>query len=123
MTPVVDLYSPLDEEEPIHDTVHDFEFAQHLFGELNRDLLGPPDDGKVIILSNSDEEKEEAHEEKSTGIKDAVTSVAVNPVSTTSADDIVTIAENSSTQLPPLLMPITTPGWNQMIVVTVRPQV
>jgi hypothetical protein len=110
-------------KEPIHDIVYDFEFAQRLFGELNRDLLGPPDDGKVIILSNSDEEKEEAHEEKSTGVKDAVTSVAVNPVSTTSADDIVTIAENSSTHLPPLLMPITTPGWNQMIVVTVWPQV
>jgi hypothetical protein len=61
---VVDLSSPLDEEEHIHDTARDFEFAQHLFGKLNRDLLGPLGDGKVIILSDSDKEKEEAHEEK-----------------------------------------------------------
>jgi hypothetical protein len=61
---VVDLSSPSDGEEPIHDIAHDFEFAQRLFGELNHDLLGPPDNAKVIILSDSDEEKEEAHEEK-----------------------------------------------------------
>jgi hypothetical protein len=66
---VVDLSSPSDEEEPIHDTSHDFEFAQHLFGELNRDLLGPPGDDKVIIHSDSDKEKEETLEEKSGGVK------------------------------------------------------
>jgi hypothetical protein len=43
---VVDLSSPQDEEEPIHDTARDFEFAQPLFGKINRDLLGPPGDGK-----------------------------------------------------------------------------
>jgi hypothetical protein len=92
---VVDLSSPSDEEEPIHDTARDFKFAQRLFGEINRDLLGPPGDGKVIILNVSDEEKEEAHEEKSVSAKDAATSAAVKPVST--ADDIDTLAEKSST--------------------------
>jgi hypothetical protein len=94
---VVDLSSPSDEEEPIHDTVCDFEFAQRLFGELNHDLLGPSGDGNIIILSDSDEEKDEAHEEKSIGAKDAATSATVNPVSTASADDIGTLAEKSST--------------------------
>jgi hypothetical protein len=84
-------------EESIHDTTHDFEFTQHLFCELNRDLLGPPDDGKVIILSDSDEEKEEVHEEKSVSIEDAATFATVNLVSTTSADNIGTPTEKSST--------------------------
>jgi hypothetical protein len=75
----------------------DFEFTQRLFGELNRDLLGPPDDGKVIILSDSDKEKEEAHDEKSAGVKDVATFVIVNWVSTASADDIGTPSEKSST--------------------------
>jgi hypothetical protein len=42
MAPVVDLSSPSDEEEPIHDTARDFKFAQRLFSELNRDLLESP---------------------------------------------------------------------------------
>jgi hypothetical protein len=92
---VVDLSSPSDEEEPIHDTARDFKFAQRLFDELNRDLLGPPGDGKVIILSVFDEEKEEVHEEKSVSAEDAATSATVNPVST--ANDIDTPAEKSST--------------------------
>jgi hypothetical protein len=58
--PVVDLSSPQDEGDPIHDTARDFEFTQRLFGELNRNLLGPFGDDKVIILSDSDEEEEEA---------------------------------------------------------------
>jgi hypothetical protein len=95
--PLVDLSSPHDEEEPIHGTARDFEFTQCLFNELNRDLLGPPGDGKVIILSQFDEEEEEVHEEKSTGAEDATTSVAVNPVSNTSVDDIGTPTEKSST--------------------------
>jgi hypothetical protein len=94
---VVDLSSPSDEEEHIHDTAHDFEFTQHLFGELNRDLLGPPDNGNVIILSDSDEGKEKVHEEKSASVEDVATSAAVNSVSTASADDINTPAEKSST--------------------------
>jgi hypothetical protein len=57
---------------------------------------GRAGDGKVIILSDSDEENEEAHEEKSTDVEDVATSTAVNSVSTTSADDIGTLAEKSS---------------------------
>jgi hypothetical protein len=94
--PVVDLSSPQGEENPLHDIARDFKFAQHLFGELNRAFLGPPGDGKVIILSDSDEE-EEAREENSTGAKDAATSATINPVSTASTDDISTPTEKSST--------------------------
>jgi hypothetical protein len=94
---VVNLSSPSDEEEPIHDISRDFGFNQRLFGELNRDFLGPLEDGKIIILSDSDEEKEEAREEKSTGVEDTTTSAAVNPISTASADGIGILAEKSST--------------------------
>jgi hypothetical protein len=59
--------------------------------------LGLPDDGKIIILSDFDEEKEEVHEEKSVSVEDAVTSAVVNPVSTTFTDDIDTLTEKSST--------------------------
>jgi hypothetical protein len=97
MAPVMDLSSPQDEGDPIHDTARDFEFAQRLFGELNRDLLGPLGDGKVIILSDSDEEEEEAHEEKSLSVEDAAISAAVNPVSIAFAGDIGTLAETSTT--------------------------
>jgi hypothetical protein len=51
--PVVDL--SLDEEDLIPDTSRDEEFVKRLFGDLNRELLGLSDDGKVIILSDSDE--------------------------------------------------------------------
>jgi hypothetical protein len=54
---VVDMSSSSDEEDLIPDTSHDFEFAQCLYDELNRDLLGLPGDGKIIILSDSDEKK------------------------------------------------------------------
>jgi hypothetical protein len=94
---VIDLSSSSDEEDFIADTSRDFEFVQRLYGELNRDLLGSPSDGKVIILGESDEEKEEACEEKSAGIKDAATSAAVNLVSTASADDIGIPAQKSLT--------------------------
>jgi hypothetical protein len=51
-------------------------------------LLGLPDDGKIIILSDSDDEKEEVREEKFTGIEDATAFAAVNPTSTASANDV-----------------------------------
>jgi hypothetical protein len=84
---VVDLSSPSDEEESIHDTSCNFEFTQRLFGELNHAFLGPPSDDKIIILSNSEEEKEEVCEEKSTSAKNAAASTAVNLASTASAAD------------------------------------
>jgi hypothetical protein len=87
----------LDEEDSFTDTSRDFEFAQWLYGELNRDLLGPLGDGKIIIPSNSDEEKEEAREEKSVDAEDVAASATTNPVSTTSADDAGAPTEKSST--------------------------
>jgi hypothetical protein len=59
-------------------------FVQRLFDELNRTVLGPPGDGKIIILSDSD--VEEVREEKATNIKDVTACTAVNPASTASAD-------------------------------------
>jgi hypothetical protein len=94
---VIDLFSSSNEEEFVADTSRDFEFTQRLYGELNRDLLGPPDDGNVIILIDLDEDKVEVHEEKFAGAKDAAASAAVNLVSTASADDTGTPAEKSST--------------------------
>jgi hypothetical protein len=60
--PMVDLSSFLDEEGLIPGTSRD-EFTRRLFGDLNRDVLGPSGDSKVIILSDSNEEKEEVREE------------------------------------------------------------
>jgi hypothetical protein len=64
-----------------------FEFAQRLYGELNRGFLGPPGDSKIIILNDSDVEKEEVREEKSSSLEDVAASTAVNPASTSSAND------------------------------------
>jgi hypothetical protein len=94
---MIDLSSSLDEDDFFVDTSRDFEFAQWLYDELNHDLLGPPSDGKVIILSDSNEEKEEACEEKPVSTEDAVVFAVVNPVSTASANDIGTPAEKPST--------------------------
>jgi hypothetical protein len=55
---VIYLSSSSDEEDFIADTARDFEFAQRLYGELNRGFLGPPGDDKIIILIDSDEEKD-----------------------------------------------------------------
>jgi hypothetical protein len=57
---MVDVSS--EDEDILLDTLWDVEFAKKLFHDLNRDLLGPLGDDKVIILSNSDEE-EEVHDE------------------------------------------------------------
>jgi hypothetical protein len=96
---VIELSSPSDEEDFIPDTSRDFEFAQRLYGELNRSHLALLDDGKIIILSDSDEEKEEVHEEKSTGVEAAATSVAVNPASTASTDDAPEGAKNDNSEM------------------------
>jgi hypothetical protein len=123
MAPVIDLSSSLNEENFIADTSRDFEFAQRLYGELNRDLLGPPDDSKVIILSDSGEEKEKVHEEESIGVEDEVASAVVNPISTASTDDIGIPAEKSLTLAACPADAAEDPGWPQMIVVTVWPWV
>jgi hypothetical protein len=40
------------------DTSRDEEFARNLFGDLNRDILRPPGDGKIIIIDDSDDDDE-----------------------------------------------------------------
>jgi hypothetical protein len=55
---VIDLSLSSDEENFIADTSRDAEFAKKLFGDLNRDILGLPGDGNVIIFDNFNEEKE-----------------------------------------------------------------
>jgi hypothetical protein len=84
---VVDLSSSLDEEGLIPDASCDEEFTRRLFGHLNRDVLGPPDDSNVIILSDSDEE-EEVCEEDAADVKAAPSSPAGIPASTTYATDV-----------------------------------
>jgi hypothetical protein len=95
---VVDLSSSSGEKGLITDVSRDEEFTRRLFGDLNRDILGLPDNGNIIILSDFDEEEEEVHAEQTTSIKDAATSAAVNPASTASAnaDDAPTRMKNDN---------------------------
>jgi hypothetical protein len=58
----VDLALSSGEEDSIADTSRDEEFARKLFGDLNRDILGPPGDGKIIIISDFNDE-DETHED------------------------------------------------------------
>jgi hypothetical protein len=81
---VVDLSSSSDEEGLIHDTSWDAEFTRRLFGELNRDVLRPLDDDKIIILSVSDEEEEEVREE-TTVDTDVMPSSAVRSLAPTAS--------------------------------------
>jgi hypothetical protein len=84
--PVLDLSSSSDEGDLITDVSWDEEFARRFFGELNRDFLGPSDDGKIIILSDSDEE-EEVHEEKAADGEATPSSTVRSLAPTASADD------------------------------------
>jgi hypothetical protein len=83
---MINLSLSSDEENFIADTSHHAEFARKLFGDLNRDILGLPGDGNIIVLDDSDEE-EEAQKEKTVGTEPTSTSTAINPASTTSVDD------------------------------------
>jgi hypothetical protein len=83
--PVVDLSSSSDEGDLIVDVSWEEEFTRRLFGDFNCDVLGPPNDDKIIILSDSDEE-EEVHEEKATDVEAAPSSPAWSTASTTSVD-------------------------------------
>jgi hypothetical protein len=85
---VVDL--SFDEEEIFHEITREAEFARRLFGKLNRELLGPLGDGNVIILSDSDEEKE-VHEEITAADEAAPPYVGNSPtpsVCAADADDV-----------------------------------
>jgi hypothetical protein len=84
--PVVDLALSPSEEDFVADTSRDEEFARKLFGDLNCDILGPPGDGKIIIISDSDDE-DETHE-------DTAVNVEVAPPSTVNSADSPTFASN-----------------------------
>jgi hypothetical protein len=58
----------IDPSSFIVDTSHDEELARKLFGDLNRDILVPPGDGKIIVLDDFDDDGE-AQEEKTVDIK------------------------------------------------------
>jgi hypothetical protein len=81
---MINLSLSSDEENFIADTSCDAKFTRKPFGDLNCDILRPPGDGKVIILDDSDEEKE-ALDEKTVGTELAATSAAVNPMPTATA--------------------------------------
>jgi hypothetical protein len=61
----------LDRSSFIVDASHDEELARKLFGNLNRDILRPPGDGKIIVLDDSDDDGE-AQEEKTADIESTV---------------------------------------------------
>jgi hypothetical protein len=67
-TPLIDLSSSSDEKNFIVHTSRDAELTKKLFGDLNRDILSLPGDGKIIVLNDSDEENK-AQEEKTTDIE------------------------------------------------------
>jgi hypothetical protein len=80
--PVVDPSS--DEEDLIPNITRDAEFAKNLFGDLNRERIGPLDNSKIIILNDS---KEEVREEDTADAKTASSSAVKSPAPTASAVD------------------------------------
>jgi hypothetical protein len=84
--PVVFLSSSSDDEGLIPDTSCDEELVRRLFGDFNHNILGPPDDGNIIILSDSVEE-EEVHEEDVVDTEAMPSSATGILASTTSATD------------------------------------
>jgi hypothetical protein len=83
----VDLALSSSEEKSIADTSWDEEFARKLFGDLNRDIVGPPDDGKIIVISDSDDE-DETHEDAPINAEAAPPSATNSADSPTSASDV-----------------------------------
>jgi hypothetical protein len=81
---MVDLASPSGEEDFFVDTSRDEELARKLFGDLNRDILEPLGDGKIIVLSDSNDE-DEAHEDAAVNIEAAPPSAVNSPVTPASA--------------------------------------
>jgi hypothetical protein len=51
---VVDLSSSSDEEDVIPDTSRDEKFTKRFFGDLNREVLRPPNSGKIPKLCEED---------------------------------------------------------------------
>jgi hypothetical protein len=84
--PIVDLASSSSEEDSVADTSRDEELARKLFDDLNRDILGPPGDGKIIVLSDFNDE-DETHEDTAVNAEAAPPSAANPTDSPTSAPD------------------------------------
>jgi hypothetical protein len=84
--PMVDLGSSSGEEDFFANTSRDEELARKLFGDLNCDILGPPDDGKIIVLSDSDDE-DEAHEDAAVNAEAAPPYAVNSPVTSASTSD------------------------------------
>jgi hypothetical protein len=82
----VDLASSSGEEDSVADTSRHEEFTRKLFGDLNRDILRPPGDGKIIVLSDSDDD-DEMHEDAVINADAAPPSAANSVDSPTSAPD------------------------------------
>jgi hypothetical protein len=61
----------------IVDTSRDEELARKLFGDLNRDILEPLGDGKIIVLDDSDDDGE-AQEEKAADIESTIAPASTN---------------------------------------------
>jgi hypothetical protein len=78
----------IDHSSFIVDTSRDAKLTRKLFGDLNCDILGPPSDGKITVLDDSDDDAE-AQEEKTAGIESTVALASVDPASSapTSVDD------------------------------------
>jgi hypothetical protein len=83
----VDLALSPSEEDSVADTSRDEEFARKLFGDLNRDILGSLGDGKIIAISDSDDE-DETHEDTAVNAEAAPPSAANSADSPTSASDV-----------------------------------
>jgi hypothetical protein len=79
---VVDL--SFEDEAIVPNASRDVEFTKRLFSDLNHDLLRPLSDGKVIVLSDSDDE-DEVREETTVDI-DAVPSSIVRSLAPTDED-------------------------------------
>jgi hypothetical protein len=76
----------------IVDTSRDEEIARKLFSDLNRDILGPPSDGKIIILDDSDDDgeaQEETTAEIDSTVAPASTDVAPVEARINNSDDQV----------------------------------
>jgi hypothetical protein len=67
----------IDHSSFIVDTFRNEELGRKLFGDLNRDILGPPGDSKIIVLDDSDDDGE-AQEEKTAGIESTTTLASVD---------------------------------------------
>jgi hypothetical protein len=83
----VDLALSSSDEDSVADTSRDEEFVRKLFGDLNRDILGPPSDGKIIVISDSDD-KDETHEDAAVNAEAAPPSAANSADSPTSTSDV-----------------------------------